>query len=432
MTERAALPGAAPVYVPTGRITGAVGTVIRAEMPHAAIGELCRLPLPDGGRLEAEVIGFDAGAVLLAPLGDLRGLPMDAEIVGTGRARRIEVGPGLRGRVVGADARPLDGRGPVAGPLVAAPLAGPPPDAMLRPVIREPFPVGVRAIDGLLTCARGQRVGLFGAAGGGKSTLLAQLVRGAPCEICVVALVGERGREVREFVEDVLGAEALARSVVVVATSDRPAVERAGAAHAATRIAEAFRDEGADVLLVIDSLTRFARAQREIGLSAGELPTRRGFPNSVFTALPGLLERAGLGATGAITAFYTVLVEGEADADPVAEEARSILDGHVVLSPALAARGHYPAIDVLASKSRLMPAVTGEAHRADAASLQAMMASAAEVEFLVQVGEYRAGSDALADRALARRAAIDAFLRQPPGPPDPYEATLAALAEIAR
>lgn len=427
-----ASPPARPVYVPAGRITGAIGTVIRAEMPHAAIGELCRLLLPGGGRIEAEVIGFDAGAVILAPLGDIRGLPMDAEIVGTGRDRRIGVGRGLIGRVVGPDAAPLDGRGPIGGPLARVAVAGQPPDPMRRAVIREAFPVGIRAIDGLLTCARGQRLGIFGAAGGGKSTLLAQLVRGARCEVCVVALVGERGREVREFVEDTLGPEAMARSVVVVATSDRPAVERATCAHTATRIAEQFRDEGADVLLVVDSLTRFARAQREIGLSAGEMPTRRGFPNSVFTALPGLLERAGLGARGAITAFYTVLMEGESDTDPVAEEVRSILDGHVMLSPALAARGHYPAIDVMASKSRLMAAVTDGAHRAAAAEVQAMMASHAEIEFLVRVGEYAAGSDPLADRALARQGEIAAFLRQPPGPPEPWDATLAALKEIAR
>ncbi|MEM7641693.1 MAG: FliI/YscN family ATPase, partial [Pseudomonadota bacterium] len=283
--------------------------------------------------------------------------------------------------------------------------------------------------DGLLTCGLGQRVGIFGEPGGGKSTLLASLVKGCEADVCVVALIGERGREVREFVEDTLGPDALARSVLVVATSDRPAVERASAAFTATAVAEHFRDQGKNVLLVLDSITRFARALRDIGLSAGELPTRRGFPSSVFAQLPGLLERAGTAATGSITAFYTVLVEGDGAGDPVAEEVRGILDGHIVLSADLAAKAHYPAIDIARSKSRLMAAVAEDGHRKIAARFLALAAKFREVEFLVQVDEYATGSDALADAAIERAAAMDRFLKQGADERVGFDATKAALAE---
>ncbi|MEM7490563.1 MAG: FliI/YscN family ATPase, partial [Pseudomonadota bacterium] len=292
------------------------------------------------------------------------------------------------------------------------PLDAAPPDAMRRQPIDQAFPTGIRAIDGLLTCGAGQRVGVFGEPGGGKSTLLAALVRGSEAPVSVVGLVGERGREVREFVEDTLGPEGLARSVVVVATSDQPAVERASAALAATSIAEHFRDAGQDVLLVIDSVTRFARARRDLALAAGALPARRGYPPSALAELPSLLERAGCGETGSITAIYTVLVEGDGAGDPVAEDIRGILDGHIVLSADLAAKGHYPAIDVTRSRSRVMSRVTDAAHRAAATDLLSMVAKLDEIELLVQVGEYAEGSDPLADRALALRDGIQTFLRQ--------------------
>jgi ATP synthase in type III secretion protein N len=270
----------------------------------------------------------------------------------------------------------------------------------------------VRTIDGLMTCAEGQRLGIYGGPGGGKSTLLASLVRGAQVDVVVVALVGERGREVRDFIERQLDTKARNRTVFVVATSDRPAVERVKASYTATTIAEEFRDRGMRVLLVMDSVTRFARALREIGLAAGEPPTRRGFPPSVMAELPRLLERAGPAASGSITAFYTVLVEGDGAGDPVAEETRSILDGHIVLSPSLASSGHYPAIDVLASRSRVMDAVTDSSHRARAARVRELLHLYSEIEFLVQVGEYKSGADPRTDAALASIEPIRSFLRQ--------------------
>ena len=403
---------AARVVVRSGRITGATGSVLRARLPGAAIGEVCELLDADGApRLRAEVIGFRDGEVVLVPIGDLAGLPMDAEVRATGAPRSGAVGDALLGRVIDAAGRPLDGA-PAAVGLVDRPLHRAPPAPLERALIDTPLPTGVRAIDGLLTCARGQRVGIFGEPGGGKSTLLGALVRGTACDVCVVCLVGERGREVREFLERTLGPDALARSVVVVATSDRPAIERTSAADLATCVAEWFRDQGKDVLLVLDSLTRFARAEREIALNAGELPARRGFPNSVLARLPGLLERAGPAASGSITAFYTVLVEGDGTGDPVAEEVRSILDGHVVLSAELAARAHYPAIDVLRSRSRLADAVVAPDHRRDAVEFTSLWAKHEEIAFLLQVGEYRAGQDPRADRAVERHDAMEAFLRQ--------------------
>ncbi|MEM7711267.1 MAG: FliI/YscN family ATPase, partial [Pseudomonadota bacterium] len=305
--------------------------------------------------------------------------------------------------------------GPLADVACRRPLDAAPPGAMRRRPIDRAFPTGIRAIDGLLTCGAGQRIGVFGEPGGGKSTLLAALVRGSDAPISVIGLVGERGREVREFVEDTLGPEGLARSVVVVATSDQPAVERASAALAATSVAEHFRDAGEEVLLVIDSVTRFARARRDLALAAGALPARRGYPPAALAELPGLLERAGCGETGSITAVYTVLVEGDGAGDPVAEDIRGILDGHIVLSAGLAAKGHYPAIDVTRSRSRVMPRVTEAAEREAATDLLSMVAKLNEIELLVQVGEYSAGSDPLADRALAARDGMQAFLQQRSG-----------------
>jgi type III secretion protein N (ATPase) len=280
-------------------------------------------------------------------------------------------------------------------------------------MIATPVRLGVRALDGLLTAGLGQRIGIFGEAGSGKSSLLSSIVRGSAADVLVIGLIGERGREVREFVEHHLDAASRARSVLVVSTSDRPAMERVKAAYVATSIAEYFRDQGRNVLLVLDSITRFARAQREIGLSAGEPPTRRGFPPSFFAALPRLLERAGRSDRGSITALYTVLTEGDASQDPVAEEVRSILDGHVVLSPELAARNHFPAIDILASRSRLMTNVVSAEHRALAAQMRALLSRYGELELLIRVGEYRPGSNPEDDRAVQKYGPIMEFLRQP-------------------
>lgn len=404
--------GEAPAFEQRGRVRGAIGTSIRVAGLSARIGQTCALLDRDGAEvLSAEVVGLADGEVLLSPLGDLRGLSSETEVVVRVGEDRVPVGPSLLGRVVDARLRPLDGGPPIEGDGFRA-LYGESPNPMSRARITAPVETGVRAIDGLMPLGRGQRMGVFAAAGGGKSTLLATLARQTRADAVVIALIGERGREVREFVEDNLGTEGLARSVVVVATSDRPALERARAAHAATAIAEGLRAEGRHVLLLMDSVTRFARALREIGLASGEPPVRRGFPPSVFAELPRLFERAGADDTGAITALYTVLLEDEAD-DPVGEEVRSLLDGHIHLSRKLGARGHYPAIDVLGSLSRLMPQLTDAAQQGAATQLRAHLAKLAEIEILLQVGDYKPGQDAAADRAIAARDAIDAFLRQP-------------------
>jgi type III secretion protein N (ATPase) len=302
---------------------------------------------------------------------------------------------------------------------------------MTRRLIKTPVSLGLRALDGLLTCGEGQRMGIFAAAGGGKSTLLSCLVRGADVDVTVLAMIGERGREVREFIEQDLGMEGLKKAVLVVSTSDRPSMERLKAAYVATAIAEYFRDQGKRVLLLMDSVTRFGRALREIGLAAGEPPTRRGFPPSVFSSLPQLMERAGNSDKGSITALYTVLVEGDDMTEPIADETRSILDGHIVLSRKLAAAGHYPAIDVLASVSRVMDAIVDGEHRDAARYLRKILAKYAEVELLVQIGEYKAGSDAEADEALAKLGAVNNFLKQELDEISAFDDTLAALKGLA-
>jgi type III secretion protein N (ATPase) len=344
----------------------------------------------------------------------------------------VPVGPGLLGRVVDGLGRPLDAaeRGPLP-PGPVASVRAPAPPALSRRLIERPLSLGVRAIDGLLSCGEGQRLGIFGEPGTGKSSLIAQIVHNADVDVTVIALIGERGREVREFVDRHLTGTARSRSVVVVATSDRPAIERVNAAHVATAIAEQFRDAGARVLLVQDSITRFARALREIGLAAGEPPTRRGFPPSVFAELPLLLERSGCGASGSITAFYTVLVEGDGTADPIAEEARSILDGHIVLSAKLAQAGHYPAIDVTASLSRVMDHVVTPEHGKAARHVRQLLARYADVEFLLQVGEYESGADRIADEAVAKHEDIRGFLQQASHQPSRWSETLDRLGQLA-
>ena len=416
-----------------GRVVRAIGTVLRAVLPDAQLGELCRLHA--AGRPEpllAEVVGLDGDEVILAPVGDMRGLAAGTEVERTGDVLRVPVGRALLGRVLDGLGHPLDTatHGPL-GPCQTRPATADPPPALERRLVETPLPLGVRAIDGLLTCGEGQRMGIYGEPGGGKSTLLASLVRGARVDVVVVALIGERGREVRDFIERQLNAEARSRAVLVVATSDRPAVERLKAAYTATAIAEAFRDEGLRVLLVMDSVTRFARALREVGLAAGEPPTRRGFPPSVLAELPRLLERAGPAASGSITAFYTVLVEGDGTGDPVAEETRAILDGHIVLSASLAGSGHYPAIDILTSRSRVMDAVTTPDHRAKAADVRDLLHRYNEIEFLVQVGEYKPGSDPRADAAKGAIGSIRAFLRQGSSETTGWEETRAWLNRLS-
>ncbi len=403
-----------------GRVIRATGTVIHAAAPDVAVGELCRLKDPNSGRqLLAEAVGLAGETVILTPIGDMTGLSTQTEVVRTRAPLSVRVGPALLGQVLDSLGRERGAPGHEQAEPAGAeegwrtyPIRAEPPDAMERTLISRPMPLGLRVIDGLLTCGEGQRIGIYGAPGTGKSSLLASIVKGAEADVAVVALIGERGREVREFVERHLGEEGRKKSVLVVATSDRSAMERVKAAYVATAIAEYFRDRDKRVLLLIDSITRFARAQREIGLAAGEPPTRRGFPPSVFAELPRLMERAGAGARGSITAFYSILVEGDGTADPIAEESRGILDGHITLSPKLGGAGHYPAIDVLDSRSRVMESVASRAHIQAATHLRALMARHAEIELLLRVGEYQAGNDPLADEAVAKIETIRAFLKQ--------------------
>jgi type III secretion protein N (ATPase) len=343
----------------------------------------------------------------------------------------VPVGHGLLGRVLDGLGHPLDEA--TRGPLQVSahyPVFAEAPDPLVRRMIHAPVPLGVRAMDGLLTCGEGQRMGIFAAAGGGKSTLMGMLVKGAEVDATVIALIGERGREVREFLENELGEEGRRKAVVVCATSDKSSMERAKAAYVATAIAEYFRDQGMRVLFLMDSVTRFARAQREIGLAAGEPPTRRGYPPSVFATLPKLMERTGMNDKGSITALYTVLVEGDDMTEPIADETRSILDGHVVLSRKLGAANHYPAIDVLASASRVMNAVVTPEHRKAAGRLRELMAKYQEVELLVKIGEYKRGSDKVADQAIDRIDRIREFLRQRTDERSDYVGTLQQMTQL--
>ncbi|MEM7689433.1 MAG: FliI/YscN family ATPase [Pseudomonadota bacterium] len=421
-----------PLFEQRGRLIGAVGTTLRVRGVRARIGDLVEiLDASDHGskdNLGAEVVGFEGDDLLLTPLGDLRGLSSNVDVVLREMADRVPAHEGLLGRVLNARGLPIDGLGRVA-PGPESPLVAPPPSPMDRRAISQPLESGIRALDGLLTLGEGQRMGIFAAAGGGKSTLLAMLARRAKADAIVIGMIGERGREVPEFIEDALGEEGLSRSVVVVATSDQPAMERVRAARAATAIAEGFRSQGKHVLLLMDSVTRYARALREIGLAAGEPAVRRGLPPSVFAELPRLFERAGSDANGAITALYTVLTEGEEE-DPVAEEVRSLLDGHIILSRSLGARGHYPAIDVARSQSRLFRKLAGTGQIAAAEAVRAMLAKLEDIEMLVQMGEYQRGSDPLADAALDQREAIERFLRQKPNEASDSATTLARLRAI--
>ena len=413
-----------------GRVSKAVGVTIEATGIQAHVGELCELTTPGEPPLLAEVVGFSGHTALLTPLGPLSGLSALTQVIPSARGHVCPVGDGLLGRVVNAMGEPIDGKGPLMcderQPVHREPL-GP----LARRMIDRPLVTGVRAIDGLLTLGQGQRIGIFAPPGVGKSTLAGMLARGSTADVNVVALIGERGREVQEFIQDSLGEAGLARSVVVVSTSDRPPMERIKCAFAATTMAEHFRDAGRQVLLLMDSLTRLARAQREIGLASGEPPTRRSYPPSVFSMLPQLLERAGQGASGAITAAYTVLTEGDEESDPIAEEVRSILDGHIVLSRKLAGANHYPAIDVLSSISRVASRVTSEGHRAAAARCRAWLAKYLEIEMLVQIGEYQPGQDRDGDASLQARDALNDFLRQPPADAEAYGRTVARLQAMA-
>ncbi|MCG8557248.1 MAG: FliI/YscN family ATPase [Proteobacteria bacterium] len=401
--------------VVAGKLSQVVGLVLEAKGCRAGMGDLFELePLSGGATIQAQVVGLRGATCLLMPLGETHGLEVGSTLRHIGRATRVAVGTGLLGSVVDALGRPLDGRAPPALEL-DVPLHGASRNPLRRRPIDTPLHVGVRALDGLLSLGRGQRVGIFAGGGVGKSTLLGMMVRNTQADVVVVGLVGERGREVEEFVNRTLGQEGLARSVVVAATSADPPLIRARGALYATAIAEFFRDRGLHVLLVMDSLTRYAMALREIGLAAGEPPTTKGYTPSVFAALPRLLERAGTtSGQGSITGVYTVLVEGDEMSEPVADAARAIMDGHIVLSRQLAERGHHPAIDVAASVSRVMPQVATPKHQQYAARVRELLAAYREAEDLVAVGAYQSGALPRLDEALRRMPHLERFLRQTP------------------
>lgn len=412
-----------------GRVVQVTGTIIRAVIPSVKIGEICLLRNPSEELgMKAEVVGFSHGSALLMPMGDMQGISSETEVIPTGQVHLVPVGNSLLGRVLDGMGDPIDTatRGPLHVTRYYPVLSGA-PDPLRRRIIKHPLSLGIRALDGLLTCGEGQRLGVFAAAGGGKSTLMAMLVKGADVDVTVVALIGERGREVREFLEHELGEEGRARSVIVCATSDKSSMERSKAAYVATAIAEYFRDQGKRVLFLMDSVTRFARALREIGLAAGEPPTRRGFPPSVFAALPRLMERVGMGHKGSITALYTVLVEGDDMTEPIADETRSILDGHIILSRKLASANHYPAIDILASVSRVMNMVASDDHKQIAGRFRELMAKYNEIELLVKIGEYKRGADPKADQAIDRIEKLRTFLRQGTDERISFEETLSQM-----
>jgi flagellum-specific ATP synthase len=418
-----------PIQV-SGRVTQVVGLVVESEGPAAHLGDVCHIHnRHDEHPVLAEVVGFRQQLLLLMPLGPLGQIGQGSRVTNTQRALTVPVGPELLGRVMDPLGRPMDGLGPIE-TRKRYPVQCAPPAAMQRPRIEQPLVFGVRAIDGLLTIGRGQRIGIFAGSGVGKSTLLGAIARGSEADINVVALIGERGREVREFIERDLGPEGLARSVVIVATSDQPAVVRLKGALGATAVAEYFRDQGARVMLMMDSVTRFVWAQREIGLAIGEPPTTRGYTPSVLAVLPQLLERAGTSERGSITGLYTVLVDGDDMNEPVADAARSILDGHIVLRRDLAARNHYPAIDVLDSVSRVMSDIADDRHRRAAQAVRELMAVYRNAEDLIQLGAYVAGSNPAVDRAIQRHPAIQHFLVQPPTERSAWDDTLQQLEQL--
>jgi type III secretion protein N (ATPase) len=418
----------APTLRAEGRVLSVTGLALRLALPGARVGDVVLLERR-GEPLEAEIVGFDQGEAIAVPLGDLAGVGQDDPVKSTGGPLEVRAGPALLGRVLDGLGRVLDGK-PLPGGLRSIPVDRASPPALGRRPVKEPLATGIRAIDGLLTFGVGQRMGLFSGSGVGKSTLLGAMARGTSADAVVVALVGERGREVGEFLEHSLGAQGLKRAVVVAATADAPALERLRAVQVATAHAEAFRDEGQSVLLLVDSLTRVARAQREVGLAAGEPPARRGYPPSVYALLPRLLERSGQGERGSITAVYAVLVEGDDMDDPIADEVRGVLDGHIVLDRSLAARGHYPAIDVCASLSRVMNAVVSAEHAAAARALRSLVALYEEKRDLIALGAYAPGTDERVDLAIKAHAHIERFLQQDPAQLDDFDSTLSALVRL--
>jgi len=395
-----------------GKIIQVVGLIIEAQVQGVSVGDLCSIRIEKEGRdAFAEVVGFRESRVLLMPLGSTSGIAPGSQVTAAGHPLMVNVGPQCLGRVLGGLGEPIDGKGPINGEEEKS-LYAEPPDPVKRPRVTEILRCGVRAIDGMLTIGRGQRMGIFAGSGVGKSTIMGMVARNAEAEVNVIALVGERGREVRDFIEESLGEEGLKKSVVVVATSDQPPLIRLKAAFVATAIAEYFRDKGNKVILMMDSVTRFAMAQREVGLAAGEPPTTRGYTPSVFALLPKLMERSGTSVIGSITAFYTILVEGDDFNEPIADQCRSILDGHIILSRDLAAKNHYPAINVPQSVSRLMTNLVSDEHKAAGAKLREVLARYTEAEDLINIGAYVKGSNPKIDYSLTKIDQVNDFLKQ--------------------
>ena len=432
MNLNAVLDQVDPVVV-AGRVVQAIGIVIEGSGPMATVGELCEISREDGGEpIAAEVVGFRGDRVLLMPLGEMQGIGPGSLITMTGRVASVPVGRNLLGRVLDGLGRPLDEKGDITS-AVRYPLHASAPNPLKRARIKEPLDLGIRAINGFLTCGRGQKMGIFSGAGVGKSVLLGMISRYTKADVNVIALVGERGREVKEFLERDLGEAALQRSVVIVATSDQAPLVRLRAALVATTIAEYFRDAGQQVLLLMDSLTRLAYSQREIGLAIGEPPATKGYTPSVFTMLPRILERVGTGpGPGAITGLYTVLVDGDDLTDPIADTVRSILDGHIVLSRALAARNHFPAIDLLQSTSRVMRDIVGRDHQAAAGAVMELVARYRQSEDLILLGAYKQGMNGALDRAVQLQDAINGYLRQDIDHPSPLAQSVQSLVALAK
>lgn len=412
-----------------GRVAAVKGLSVIVERLPAPVGAACVIQLRNGARLDAEVIGFEAGRTVLMPLGDADGVMAGNSVFVRSRGQRVGVGETLLGRVIDACGRPIDGKGPLS-TVSHRPIRSPAPGALDRRRIDAPLGTGIRAIDSLLTVGLGQRIGVFAGTGVGKSVLLGMIAQYTSAEVVVAALVGERAREVQEFIERDLGSEGLARSVIVVSTSDQSPVLRLRASHVATSIAESFRDQGRHVLLLMDSITRVAMAQRQIGLAGGEPPTSKGYPPSTFSLLAGLLERTGQSDRGSITGIYTVLVEGDDIDEPISDAARGILDGHILLDRELANRGHYPAISILQSISRVMPSIVDPKHLQAAMTLKRLIAAHRDIEDLVKIGAYTHGQDAEMDLAVRMKRPIDAFLTQQVAEAASFESTKEGLMQL--
>jgi flagellum-specific ATP synthase/type III secretion protein N (ATPase) len=418
------------IIYPTGQVTRVIGLTVESRGISARIGEVCDIVVPgEAIPVKSEVVGFLDNNTLLMPLGELRGIYPGCTVVPSGRSLTVRVGQHLLGRIIDGLGKPIDWEEPNWNTGAETAVDNTPPNPLYRKRINDILATGVKAIDGLLTCGKGQRLGIFSGSGVGKSTLLGMIARHGSADVNVIALIGERGREVREFIEKDLG-EGLAKSVVVVATSDQPALVRLKGAFVASAIAEYFRDQGKDVLLMMDSVTRFAMAQREVGLAVGEPPATKGYTPSVFALLPKLMERSGMGVNGSITAFYTVLVEADDMSEPIADAVRGILDGHIVLSRGLASKAQYPAIDILESVSRLMPELATEEHYKTAMSIKENIAIYRDSEDLINIGAYVRGSNAKIDKAIKYSDPISSFLKQGINSGYSFEEVIAAMADI--